>query len=75
MRVKGFTKGMRQLRLCDRYAARAAMKDALGVETDVTLWRYSTGKNVLEDDKARNIDTVFASFGIKDWRDAVIEEH
>ena len=67
--VAGFRKGLMQLQRCQDFAARCELKKALGVTTDTSLWRYSSGDRLLSGDRRAAVEKVFDAYGITDWAD------
>lgn len=60
-------KGLRELKVKDYDEARSAIRDILGVTTDQSLRNYANGRTVnLDVDKARQIEALFASYGVRD---------
>ena len=64
---KAFRKGLREIKVKDAPDVRAAIFKILGVTTKQSFSNYANGKTVnLDVDKARQIEALFASYGVTD---------
>ena len=64
---KAFRKGLREIKVKDAPDVRAAIFGILGVSTKQSFANYANGKMVnLDVDKARQIESLFASYGVTD---------
>ena len=62
---KAFKKGLAELKVKDLPAVREALYRILGITTNASLNNYASGRNkTLDVDKARQIEELFASYGI-----------
>lgn len=65
--TRSFSKGLRQLRICDEQAAKQEIMDALGVTTNQMLLNYAKGRTAtLDVSKAQAIQEIFNRFGVTD---------
>lgn len=64
---KAFRKGLREIKVKDAPDVREAIFKILGVTTKQSFSNYANGKTVnLDVDKARQIEALFASYGVTD---------
>ena len=64
---KAFRKGLREIRVKDVPEVRAAIYRILGITTKQSFGYYANGCMVnLDVDKARQIESLFASYGVTD---------
>ena len=64
---KAFRKGLREIKVKDAGEVRDGILRILGVTTKQSFSNYANGKTVnLDVDKARQIETLFASYGVTD---------
>jgi len=64
---KAFRKGLREIKVKDAGEVRDGILRILGVTTKQSFSNYANGKMVnLDVDKARQIEALFASYGVTD---------
>lgn len=64
---RAFAKGMRELRVKDVEMARTSIMSILDVTTTQSFRNYANGRvDTLDVEKAKQIEALFASFGIND---------
>lgn len=64
---KAFRKGLREIKVKDAGEVRDGILRILGVTTKQSFSNYANGKTVnLDVDKARQIEALFASYGVTD---------
>lgn len=64
---KAFRKGLREIKVKDATEVQAAIIRILGVNNRQSYYNYANGKTVnLDVDKARQIEALFASYGVTD---------
>lgn len=64
---KAFMKGLREIKVKDAAEVRESIREILGVSTLQSLRNYANGRTVnLDVDKARQIEALFASYGVND---------
>lgn len=64
---KAFRKGLREIKVKDAGEVRDGILRILGVTTKQSFLNYANGKTVnLDVDKARQIEALFASYGVTD---------
>lgn len=68
--TRSFRRGLRELKVKDVEAVKAAVAAELGVTTRQSFAGYRDGKRLLDVCKATAIETIFARYGVADpWGD------
>lgn len=68
--TRSFRRGLRELKVKDVEAVKAAVAAELGVTTRQSFAGYRDGKRLLDVCKATAIETIFARYGVSDpWGD------
>lgn len=69
--TKKFSKGLSELRICQKEAARAEIMQALGVNNRVSLRNYAEGRNKLDVEVAAEIERIFRKYDVaQPWGEA-----